>query len=146
MRQTEVLAHKSGIPINREKRQIKTKKDRCCIVKCLFPSELGMKPRLPAVHACLLMVEQDNKTRKELRDALGVETCFLFVFAFCFSETRFLWVALAVLELLCRTDSPGIQRSTSLCLPSAGTKGVSYHGPVGASCLLEAEMSFEQRH
>ncbi|GAB1289495.1 Limb region 1 protein [Apodemus speciosus] len=45
----------------------------------------------------------------------------------------FLCVALAVPELIHRPGWPRTQKSTCLCLPSAGTKGVRHHHP--AACL-----------
>jgi len=46
----------------------------------------------------------------------------------CFFETRFLYVALAVVEF-CSVDQAGLesQRSTCLCLPNAGIKGAHHH-------------------
>jgi hypothetical protein len=44
-----------------------------------------------------------------------------------FFETGFLCIALAVLELICRPGWPRTQKSTCLCLPSAGIKGVRHH-------------------
>ena len=44
-----------------------------------------------------------------------------------FFETGFLFVVLAVLDAHCGPGWPGTQRSTCLCLPSAGIKGVRHH-------------------
>jgi hypothetical protein len=54
--------------------------------------------------------------------------CFvLFCFVlFCF-ETGFLCVAWLSWNLLCRPSWLQIQRSTCLCLPSAGIKGMCHH-------------------
>ena len=65
------------------------------------------------------------------------QTLFLFVCLFLFVwlvgfwlfETGFLYIALAVLESLCRSGWPRTQKSTCLCLPSAGIKGVRHHCP-----------------
>jgi hypothetical protein len=56
-----------------------------------------------------------------------VVVLFVCVFVFVI-ETGFLCVALAVLEL-CGPGWPGTQKSTCLCLPSAGIKGVCHHHP-----------------
>jgi hypothetical protein len=52
---------------------------------------------------------------------------------FCFFETVFLHVALAVLELTvpghCTPGWPQTQKSACLCLPSAGIKGMHHHCP-----------------
>jgi hypothetical protein len=55
-----------------------------------------------------------------------------FFVVFCFLETRFLCIALAVLELTCW---PRTQKSACLCLSSAGIKGVRHHAR-----LLELEL------
>jgi hypothetical protein len=53
---------------------------------------------------------------------------FRFSFFFCFFETGFLCVALAVLQLtLYRPGWLRTQKFTCLCLPSAGIKGVRRH-------------------
>jgi hypothetical protein len=50
---------------------------------------------------------------------------YLFCFGFWFLETGFLCVALDVLEL-CRPGWSRTQKSTCLCLPSAGITGVRH--------------------
>ena len=49
----------------------------------------------------------------------------IYVFIYSF-ETGFLCVALAVLAL-CRPGWPRTQKSTCLCIPSAGIRGVCHH-------------------
>jgi hypothetical protein len=54
---------------------------------------------------------------------------YLFFFeVFWFFETGFLCIALSW-NSLCRPGWPGTQKSTCLCLPSAGIKGVRHHHP-----------------
>ena len=48
-------------------------------------------------------------------------------FFFWFFEAGFLCIALAVMNSLCRPGWPRTQKSTCLCLPSAGIKGVRHH-------------------
>jgi hypothetical protein len=57
-----------------------------------------------------------------------------------FFETGFLCVALAVLELICRPGWPGTQKSTCLCLPSAGING--YHHPAPMLTMLALKPQF----
>jgi hypothetical protein len=49
-------------------------------------------------------------------------------------KTGFLRVALAVLSSLCRPGWPRTQRSTCLCLPNAGIKGMRHHCLADGSC------------
>jgi hypothetical protein len=56
--------------------------------------------------------------------------CFylvLFCFGFCFFQDSVLCVVLAVLELSLRPGWPQSQKSTCLCLSSAGIKGERHH-------------------
>ena len=56
-------------------------------------------------------------------------------------ETGFLCVALVVLELT-RPSWPLIQKSTCLCLPRAGIKGICHHCPAKEPIKLELAYSF----
>jgi hypothetical protein len=56
---------------------------------------------------------------------------------FFFFETGFLCIALAVLNSLCRSGWLQTQKSTCLCLPSAGIKG-EYHYAWPACFLIES--------
>jgi hypothetical protein len=49
------------------------------------------------------------------------------VVLFLFFETGFLCVALAILNSLCRPGWPRTQKSSCLCIPSVGIKGVHHH-------------------
>jgi hypothetical protein len=61
------------------------------------------------------------------------------LFLFCF-ETGFLFVALAVVGLAMWTPSwPQKQRSTCICFPRAGVKGVRLH--IWPSCFLRQSLS-----
>jgi hypothetical protein len=53
-------------------------------------------------------------------------TSFFFFFLFWFFEAGFLCVALSC-NLLYRPGWPRTQKSTCLCLPSAGIKGTCHH-------------------
>jgi hypothetical protein len=55
---------------------------------------------------------------------------------FFFFKTGFLCVALAVLNSLCRPGWPRTQKSTCLCLPSAGIKGVCHHTRLCSSVFV----------
>jgi hypothetical protein len=62
-------------------------------------------------------------------------------FFFWFFETGFLCIALAVLDSLCRPGWPRTQKSTCLCLPSAGTKGVRHHAGLFLKIQTEHELN-----
>ena len=62
--------------------------------------------------------------------------CSCFCFCFCFFKTGFLWLFWNSLWLFWNSLWPvwrQTQKSTCLCLPSAGIKGISHHFPAGTS-------------
>ena len=67
---------------------------------------------------------------------------FFFLFlSFFFFKTGFLCVALAVLNSLCRPGWPQTQKSTCLCLPSAGVKGVRHHAWLSSVTLVASAVA-----
>jgi hypothetical protein len=64
---------------------------------------------------------------------------YFILFYFWFSETGFLYIVPLSWNSLCRPGWPRTQKSTCLCLPSAGIKGVRHHARlinVFYSCVI----------
>ena len=68
---------------------------------------------------------------------------FVCLFVYWLSETGFLCVALAVLEL-CRPGWPRTQKSACLCLSSAGIKDVRHHARL--AILIKSYQEAEGRN
>jgi hypothetical protein len=62
---------------------------------------------------------------------------FFFFFFFWFFKTGFLCVDLAVLELTLYQAGLELKKSTCLCLPRAGIKGMRHHRPALLSLYLK---------
>jgi hypothetical protein len=81
-------------------------------------------------HPTLCSTSTPNPRRPGQATSMRVQLFFSFFFFFFFLiwfyKTGFRCVALAVLEL-CRPGWPQTQKSTYLCLPSAGIKGMRHH-------------------
>jgi hypothetical protein len=59
------------------------------------------------------------------------------LFVCVFFKTGFLCIALPVWNSSCRPGWPRTQKSTCLCLPSAGIKGVHHHCPAVVNLMKE---------
>jgi hypothetical protein len=67
---------------------------------------------------------------------------FLFFFFPCVCVYVCMYVALTVLDLLYKPGWPQTQRSSCLCLPGAGIKGVCHHTQLGGNFLIEVLFFF----
>jgi hypothetical protein len=75
------------------------------------------------------VLKTDCSSRRQFFLFFGFSFCILFGLVLVFFETGFLFVAWLSWNSLCRPGWPQTQKSTCLCLPSAGIKGVSHHCP-----------------